>query len=66
MEVLKVTDCLDKEFEEGWDLSVQYKTNDRDRGINLFIKDNGKTYLCSNTELDDLRQEIRKKWSDGN
>ena len=65
MEVLKVADCLDAELEEVWDLSVKYKTNDRDRGVNYYIKDRGKTYLCSNTELDDFRQEIRKKWSEG-
>ena len=63
--VLKVANFIDQEL-EGFDLGVRYKINDRDRDINSFIKDNGKTYLCSNTELDDFRQMIRKKWSDGN
>jgi len=63
--VLKVADCIDQEL-EGFDLGVRYKINDINRDINSFIKDNGNTYLCSNTELYDFRQESRQKWSEGN
>ena len=63
--VLKVANFIDQEL-EGFDLGVRYKINDINRDINSFIKDNGKTYLCSNTELYDFRQESRQKWSEGN
>ena len=63
--MLKVADFIDQEL-GGFDLGVRYKINDGERDINSFIKENSKTYLCSSTEPDDFRQEIRHKWSAGN